>query len=337
MSFRKVSGQSLMLVDVRAAIKPFVLTLDVGTSSVRAALYDAVGREIESTSARIVRSLETTPDGGAEINADAAIAQVIEIIDASLARAGTLASHIEAVAVASFWHSLVGVDDRGRAVTPVFGWAETRAAKAAAQLRQRLDEKSSHARTGCRFHASYWPAKLAWLREDHSELYRAATRWLSFSDYLALCLLGETQTSVSMASGTGLFNQARCEWDETLLKELCLECAQLPLIAGTDDAFNHLGKTYAKRWPQLEGAGWFLSIGDGAANNVGAGCVTKDRAALMIGTSGAMRVMFEGAASELPEGLWCYRADRRRVLTGGALSDGGGLYGWMKESLALTN
>jgi gluconokinase len=56
----------------------------------------------------------------------------------------------------------------------------------------------------------------------------------------------------------------------------------------------------------------------------------------MIGTSGAMRVLYEGEPpARLPASLWCYRLDRRRVLVGGALSDGGGLYEWMRETLAL--
>src|SRR2546423_15256032 len=77
------------------------------------------------------------------------------------------------------------------------------------------------------------------------------------------------------------------------------------------------------------------AIGDGAANNIGAGCATRERVALMIGTSGAMRVLGEDEPPPaLPKVLWCYRADRRRIITGGALSDGGGLYGWMTDALA---
>jgi gluconokinase len=34
--------------------------------------------------------------------------------------------------------------------------------------------------------------------------------------------------------------------------------------------------------------------------------------------------------------LWCYRADKDRVVLGGAVSDGGGLYSWMSSALALS-
>ncbi|MCA1555870.1 MAG: carbohydrate kinase, partial [Acidobacteria bacterium] len=140
----------------------------------------------------------------------------------------------------------------------------------------------------------------------------------------------------SQASATGLFDQRRLEWDDELRDALGLSINQLPPLLLTDEApavFNVAG-AYAERWPQLRTRPWFAAVGDGAANNIGGGCVNKDSLALMIGTSGAMRVLYEGAPPErLPESLWCYRADRRRVLVGGALSDGGGLYEWMLESL----
>jgi gluconokinase len=149
-------------------------------------------------------------------------------------------------------------------------------------------------------------------------------------------LLGEQVMSVSMASGTGLCNQHTCEWDNDLLRELDLSTEKLPLLADPGETFTTLKHEYALRWPMLSEAKWFPAIADGAANNVGSGCVTDEFALLMIGTSGAMRVVYEGAPPAiLPAGLWCYRLDRRRVIVGGALSDGGSLYRWLRQSLGL--
>ena len=59
----------------------------------------------------------------------------------------------------------------------------------------------------------------------------------------------------------------------------------------------------------------------------------------MVGTSGAMRAVSEGVSESgqmtIPEGLWCYRVDRRRFVLGGALSNGGGVFAWMERNLAL--
>lgn len=318
---------------------PFVLALDIGTSSVRAAVYDARAREVSGTGSRLARGFCTTADGGAEADAEESIAAVARVVDEALARSPReISSRVSSLAVACFWHSLVGVSREGRAVTPVYGWADTRAARQAARLRREFDERETHARTGCRFHPSYWPAKLLWLREERPPLWREAARWLSFGELLAerLCGADAARASVSMASGTGLFDQRALAWDAPLVAALGLHPAQLPPVARRGETLA-LAQEFAGRWPALRGARVSPAVADGAANNVGEGCTSRASVALMLGTSGAMRVAYEGEPPAiLDRGLWCYRVDERRVCVGGALSDGGGLYAWLKETLAVT-
>lgn len=312
-----------------------ILALDIGTSSVRAAIYDGQGRRIEKSFVKNERNLDVTEDGGAEIDAEKAISQVIRAVEDVLSKTPTLAEKVEYVATSSFWHSLVGIDAKGKAVTPVYGWADTRSTKFVQTLQENFNENTTHNRTGARFHSSYWTAKLLWLKHDKPKVFAKAKYWLSFSDFLALRFFGEAVTSVSMASGTGIFDIKKCVWDKKLISFLEITEENLPKLAEDNQTFQ-LNETFAKRWKPLEKAKWLLAIGDGAANNVGANCTTKDRAALMIGTSGAMRVCFEGGPpAKLPNGLWCYRIDRKRILVGGALSDGGGLYGWLKKNFKL--
>jgi gluconokinase len=315
---------------------PVVLALDIGTSGVRAALFDGRGDEIEGSLTALRNALHYELGAGSDANADALVSFVAQAIDVAVARAETFVSRIDYVAASCFWHSLVGVDDARRAVTPLLGWADTRAAEAVAELRSRFDESEAHTRTGTRFHPSYWPAKLLWLSSNRGELFRKVNRWLSFSDYLFLQLFGHGTTSITMASATGLFDQSKCEWDGELLEGLGISIEQLPPIASSGQTFRRLREEFALRWPLLDRAAWFPAIGDGAANNIGAGCTSSNRATLMIGTSGAMRVLFAGSPPQpLPSELFCYRADRERVVIGGALSDGGGLHAWMKDALSL--
>lgn len=315
---------------------PFILALDIGTSSVRAALYDLRGNVLPETMVKNERQLKMTEDGGAEIDALEAFAQIETAIEDVLEKSKDIAGEIEYVAASSFWHSLVGVDERGKPTTKVFGWADTRSRKYISILRQKLDEATVHNRTGARFHSSFWTAKLLWLQKEQKEIFKQTAKWLSFSDFAALKLFGESTTSVSMASATGIFNIRLNDWDAALVKFLKLKPANLPEIVAADANTFQLNSKYQKRWTRLKDARWFPAIGDGAANNIGAGCTEKSNAALMIGTSGAMRVAFAGEApKQIPGGLWCYRIDRKRIIMGGALSDGGGLYHWLKDNLRL--
>jgi gluconokinase len=239
------------------------------------------------------------------------------------------------VATSTFWHTLVGLGPDDRPRTPVYSWADTRSAGAVEALRRRLDEKAYHARVGCRLHTSYLPARLWWLRERDPAGYRRMRRWVSFGEYLGLRLTGELRTSVCMASGTGLFDQWARRWDPGILEVLDLGPAHLGPVVDLDRPARGLRREFARRWPALARLPWFPALGDGACSNVGAGCTTASRAALMVGTSGAMRVCLPAEAVTIPDGLWCYRVDARRLLLGGSLSNGGNLYAWLTETLRL--
>ena len=303
-----------------------VLSIDVGTSGVRAALFDENANEIGRAYALRPR----VAGDFAEVDPEALVDEVVHTIDELLAHSFSEGREIEAIAISTFWHSLVGIDAQGAPTTPLLTWADTRAVPQARQLRAEFDEAEIHARTGCRFHPSYWPAKLRWLQAERPENFRATSLWLGFGEYVCSRLFGETAACVSMASATGIFHQRSCAWDPELIRVLGVT-DQVPRI-WTDG--TELTDIFKKRWPTLANARLVTVVGDGAANNIGGGCSTKDHLALMIGTSGAMRVVFAGEPpARVPPSLWSYRVSRERVVVGGALSDGGGLLQWLIQSL----
>jgi gluconokinase len=292
-----------------------VLALDIGTSSVRAVVHDERGRPVAGESAQ-TKYGPTDGHGQAGLDAD----HLVEVTRAAIEQ--TIGnSEVRAVAASCFWHGLLAVDEQGRALTPLSSWRDTRPAGAADALRALVDPDAVHRRTGAFLHASFWPAKLAWLRAEHPDTFARAHRFVSFSDYLYGRLLGSGATSLSMASATGLLNQQTCSWDEELLEVLALGEAHLAPIS--DDPVEHEGRL------------WFPAIGDGAASNVGAGATTAERAVLMVGTSGAFRTVHAESHPEPRPRLFLYRLDEARVVEGGALSDGGNLHSWLEQTLRL--
>jgi gluconokinase len=261
-----------------------VLALDVGSSSVRAQRFDERGDPVDDL--RQERYDGRDPD---EI-----VALSRKVLDGG-----------EPDGISCFGHSLIPLDGKGRPLTELLGWRDTRSADAAEWLRRRLDNDAVHARTGAYLHPAFWPAKLAWLAETQPEVFRKVARFVSFADYFR----GEAVTSWSLASGTGLLDLTTSRWDEELLATLGLDAERLPELADLPV--------------------WI----DGVCSNLGASC-TGGRAALMVGTSGALRVLHESERPQPRPGLFLYRLDERRVVEGGALSDGGNLYAWLQETLA---
>jgi len=263
------------------------VALDVGSSSVRAAAYDEHG-DAEPGDAQLAY---------AQPDAD----RLVDACRAVLAQVG----EGDALAISCFWHSLLAVDEHDRPLTPVLTWRDL------AGTPPDLDAAAYHRRTGCFLHPAYWPAKIQLLRDEGVR----AARFLSFGDYLLLRLAGEARTSVSMASGTGLYDPNRLDWDDETLEAVGVDRAQLAPVS--DEPV----------------AGVLPALGDGACSNIGAGCTTRRRAAVMIGTSAALRVVYESPAVEPRPGLFLYRLDERRVCEGGALSDGGNLHAWLTRTL----
>lgn len=317
-----------LAIALRAARPPLVLALDVGTSGLRAFLFDARARPIGTCIAHDARAVRTSADGEATLDAEERARAAIGVIDRVLDRAGKRASEIAAVATSTFWHSLVGIDANRRPTTRVLTWADTRARGAASALRNELDEDAVHARTGCRLHASYLPAKLRYLREAEPEAYRRTAIWLSFGEYLYLRLFGERRAGHGMASATGLYDQRARDWDDAMLARLQIARERLSPI---DDApQTRLRPAFARRWPALARVPWLPAIGDGACSNVGAGAVGREVAALFLGTSGALRVVYRGDDPPVVRGGWTYRLDRERFVAGGALSNGGNVLSWLR-------
>jgi gluconokinase len=280
---------------------PRILALDVGTSSVRAQVFEADADERDA--ARRDYPGENDPD------------RIVELVREVIEEASPDGS-FDAAGASSFGHSLVPLDDEGRPLTPILGWRDTRSADAADRLLRRLDGSAVHARTGCQIHTSYWPAKLAWLAQREPDVFRTARRFVSFCDYLYGELLGrEVPTSIAMATPTGLVDLRTRTWDEELLDTLGVDAERLPSIS--DAPVD----------------GWYPALLDGACSNLGAGCVTRERAALMVGTSGAIRTIYETERPQPRPGLFLHWLDETRVVEGGSLSDGGNLYAWLRETL----
>jgi len=260
-----------------------VLAVDIGTSSARAQVYDDAAQPVGPSLGRLHHA--------ADANGELPLEPIVSFVDEALTAAG----EVDAVAWSTLWHSLVALDERDRPLTPVSTWLDLRAAHDAEALGRELGAAAVHARTGAPLHPSFWPAKLRRLRREGVGFSRLA----ALGDYLRLRVEGSLATSMSLASGTGFLDVHARRWDRDLLAALGLDEAALP--------------------PILEAGVW---LGDGAAANVGAGCL-DGRPVVTIGTSSALRVIRHDARST--PGLFLYRLDAERVVQGGALSDGGNL------------
>lgn len=326
----------LPTVTIDSANGPFILAIDIGTSAAKILLFDQKGREVEDLNWRETFDIRTAADGASEADPDGLLEIVCEGIDCTLSKAGELVKDIVAVASCTFAGNIMGVDQKGRPLTPVFTYADTRAENEVKWLKAEFDESAVHDRTGCYFHSSYLPARFRWLNSSQSDLFRRVDRWLSIGEYIALKFLGEASVSYSIASWSGLLDRHRLVWDAPLLEKLPVDISQLAPLVDVNSPKSGLRREFASRWPMLRNLPWFPAIADGAAANIGSGCHSASRVAMTMGSTAAVRAAVNRTIDHVPDGLWCYRIDGRSSLPGGATSEGGNLFAWMVDALNLS-
>ncbi|MDQ6862121.1 MAG: FGGY family carbohydrate kinase [Verrucomicrobiota bacterium] len=288
-----------------------VLALDIGSSSVRSALFRETGARILRSGASRKYAMRYSSDGGAELDPQV----VLRATRTCVAETRSTARNAHAIAISgsAFWHGLLGVDAKGVPLTPIYMWADTRSAGEAANMRRQLSERKIQLRTGCLLRAPFWPAKLAWLER------RDVARWLSPAAWIFEQLFGVAGTSDSMASGTGLYNWRTRSWDEELCRLVAVPIDKLGAIENAEQTT-------------------FTAIGDGAASNLGSGADNKRKLAINIGTSAAVRAIIPRrllSPARLPHGFFRYVVDQERDVIGGAVSNAGNLRSWCMRELRI--
>ena len=161
----------------------------------------------------------------------------------------------------------------------------------------------------------------------YSSLFSSFRLWIQIGTFVS------PQHTLCCTVSSGRFSFPYHDIRHLLDFALPIERARLSPIS--DEPLRGLRGEWAARWPGLADVPWFPAVGDGACSNVGCGCATRDRLALMVGTSGALRMAWKADSVDIPDGPWCYRVDADRFVMGGALSDGGNLVGWLRKTLRL--
>ncbi|WJK38490.1 FGGY family carbohydrate kinase [Solwaraspora sp. WMMA2056] len=309
-----------------------ILALDLGTSSVRGLILDNAAVPQPDALARRRVALAVDRDGAATLDPADYLAALIDCLD-DLNAAGQL-DGVELVATAAQWHSVLPLDVTGAPIGPLMTWLDTRPTSPPGSVGP-ADADDFHQRTGAWWHRFYWTVRLPWLRRHWGG---RPARFVGLPEYVLAGLLGAAPMSVSQASGTGMLDLVTMTWDDEAAELAAVRPGELPELAPAHWR-GQLREEFARRWPALAGVPWSPPIGDGAASNIGSGCLDPTRAAVTVGTSAAVRLVQPAGAGvplpPLPDQLWRYRVDHTRIVTGRAYSAGGNLFGWANRELRL--
>ena len=204
-----------------------LIGLDVGTTSVKAGIFDATGRRI-ATSAQEYRLAHPAPDR-AEIDAETYWTASVQAIRGALGNAAADPTRVVAIAVSSQGETVVAVDAQGRPVGPALVWLDNRASAEAAELRERFGDAAVYERTGVPSVTPTWTAcKLLWWRHHEPALFRTARRFLLVEDFILARLSGRFVTEGGVQSTSLLFDIRSRDWWDPMLEAVGVGRDRLP-------------------------------------------------------------------------------------------------------------
>ena len=213
----------------------YVLSLDEGTSSARAALYDHSGRCLAMEAFPF--ACQYPNPGWVEQDAEEIWRTQLKATKATIARAGIAAREIDSIGITNQRETtLVWDRSTGAPVGPAIVWQCRRTAARCAELARSSDAALIESRTGLVIDAYFSATKIAWIL-DHTPDGRARARagdmLFGNIDTWLIWKLTEGRrhvTDVTNASRTMLMDLASGDWDPDLLRVFDVPRAMLPEI-----------------------------------------------------------------------------------------------------------
>ncbi|MCD8350849.1 MAG: gluconokinase [Planctomycetaceae bacterium] len=307
-----------------------VLAVDIGTSSVRAALYSPEGdvAAMRQTRYGVIRPApfmeEQDPE---EIRR-----HVWDTVAACLAGRGD--ADVRGVSFSSQMYSVFPVDAQDRPLHNSILWSDGRAESTADNLRAEKVTETLYRKTGCPVNSLYPLAKILWLVRHRADLTGKASRFVSIKDYIIHDLIGEWAADYSMASGSGMFDLVAERWSQTALTVLKMDCDRFPGLVPGDRAMPIRNTRLARRLGLSTDVPVFLGGGDGPLANIGSGACGVGSMNIDLGTSGAARVAVEKPMFDVSARLWCYAIIPGRYAYGGIVTNAGNAMQWLGTHLS---
>lgn len=256
-----------------------LIGLDIGTTSVKAGIFEASGRQV-AAAGQDYRIDHPAPDR-AEIDAETYWVAAVATVRRALSIGGAEPGRVTAIAVSSQGETVVPVDANGRALGRALVWLDNRARAEAIQLTERFGDEAIYDRTGVPSVSPTWTAcKLIWWRRHEPEMFAVARRFLLVEDFLLHRLSGRFVTDGSVQSTTLLYDIRAHGWWSPMLEAVGIGAERLPelvrpgTVIGTlsAEAANALGLPAAVR---VVAGGMDQGAGAVGVGNIDSGVISE--------------------------------------------------------------
>lgn len=213
----------------------YLLGIDVGSSSVKTALFETGGH----MAALSIQEYELVFPGPQMVEIDPdTFWQKLKLGIAELLKSSQIApDNIKALAISSQGETFITLDKDGRPLRRAIFWYDNRSTKEAQQLGQTFSQKQVYHVTGMPEMIPMWTAtKLLWLKANEPEVFAKVHKYLLVSDYLIYRLTGQYVGEYSCYPSTILLDIQKKQWWPEMLNVLGIGAEQLVELKESGEA-----------------------------------------------------------------------------------------------------
>ncbi len=256
------------------------LGLDVGTQSTKALLVDVDRGKVVGRGGCAYPLIPDLAPGAAEQHADTWIEATRIAIREALANARVEPARVAAIGVSGQQHGFVALDDREVVIRAAKLWCDVETAPEARELTASL---------GRLVPAGYTASKILWLKRHEPESFARLATVLLPHDSINFRMTGRRPMEAGDASGTGLFDAARREFDLIAARRVDhLLPAMLPPILAPNEIAGTLLADAAEYFGLPAGIPISCGGGDNMMAAIGAGATRPGVVVASLGTSGTV-------------------------------------------------
>lgn len=322
-------------------MKKFIVSIDQGTSSSRAILFDLKGKPVFVSQKEFKQYYPK--NGWVEHNPVEIWNVTKKVLRDILKKNKKIKGKILTIGITNQRETTVLWDNiTGKCVYNAIVWQDRRTQNACAVLKKRGHENFIKSRTGLLIDPYFSATKIKWILENVSSaknlLKKNRLLFGTIDSYLVWKLTNGKihATDATNASRTMLFNIKKNCWDKKILNLLKIPKKILPEIKNSADFFGNTHKSITYKSYPINGV-----IGDQQSAAFGQSCLKKGSIKITYGT-GAFAIMNTGhkivnSKSKMLTTV-CYRLNNKSTygLEGSIFIAGAGIQ-WLRDKLKIIN
>jgi len=270
------------------AVLKTVIGIDNGTQSTKVIFYNFENKSIVA-SASAPHELISANDGMSEQKAEwwiEALDQCLREINPDIKKTAV------AIGVSGQQHGFVPLDGEGNVLYNVKLWCDTSTAAECGEIEDSYGTgENLLTEVGNRILPGYTASKILWFKKNYPDLYNKMKHILLPHDYINYYLTGKYAMEYGDASGTGLLNINKKEWDKKVIYALDSERDLAKCLPSLIEAHESAGKVTNEAALRL-GLPPGIIVSSGGGDNmmgaIGTGTTEPGVITMSLGTSGTI-------------------------------------------------